>query len=131
MAAKKKSKSKKEKKIQVKEKAQPQEQAKVESQEKPTVKDVTKESKKYDATTIQVLEGIEAVRRRPAMYIGDTATRGLHHKVYEVVDNSVDEALGGYCNNISVIVHQIIASPLSTTAAASRWTFTRPRKSRR
>ncbi|MDD4980453.1 MAG: DNA topoisomerase (ATP-hydrolyzing) subunit B [Candidatus Omnitrophica bacterium] len=61
--------------------------------------------KVYDATNIQVLEGIEAVRRRPAMYIGDTSVRGLHHLVYEVVDNSVDESLGGYCNYIGVVVH--------------------------
>lgn len=61
--------------------------------------------KAYDATTIQVLEGTEAVRRRPAMYIGDTSVRGLHHLVYEVVDNSVDESLAGYCNTIEVVVH--------------------------
>jgi len=62
-------------------------------------------SKVYDATTIQVLEGIEAVRRRPAMYIGDTSSRGLHHLVYEVVDNSVDESLAGQCDAIEVVVH--------------------------
>ncbi|MCM8773229.1 MAG: DNA topoisomerase (ATP-hydrolyzing) subunit B [Candidatus Omnitrophica bacterium] len=59
---------------------------------------------KYDATTIQVLEGIEAVRMRPAMYIGDTSTRGLHHLVYEVIDNSVDEASAGFCDKIKVIL---------------------------
>ena len=69
-----------------------------------TVQDAAQPSN-YNAANIQVLEGMEAVRKRPAMYIGDTGERGYHHLVYEVVDNSIDEALAGYCSNIDVLIN--------------------------
>jgi DNA gyrase subunit B len=69
---------------------------------------MSKDKKKndYSADSIQALEGIEHVRMRPSMYIGDVGVRGLHHLVYEVVDNSIDEAMGGHCDTISVIINE-------------------------
>ena len=66
---------------------------------------MSEETTNYGADQIQILEGLEAVRRRPGMYIGTTASRGLHHLVYEIVDNSVDEAIAGYCSRIDVTIN--------------------------
>ena len=85
----------------------------------------------YGADQIQILEGLEAVRKRPGMYIGSTSARGLHHLVYEIVDNAVDEALAGYCDTINVSINWIKPQGRDSCGRGCIYDSSRRRKIRR
>ena len=74
-------------------------------------------AKKYDASSIQVLEGLDAVRMRPGMYIGSTGSRGLHHMLWEIVDNAIDEAMGGYAHHVKVTLYNDCSASLLRRSA--------------
>lgn len=89
--------------------------------EKKGIKTVMAKKETYDAGSISVLEGLEAVRKRPGMYIGSVSRKGLNHLIYEIVDNAVDEHLAGYCTNIHVVLERMVPVQLLTTEEESLW----------